>query len=140
MKSIKFILLICFFTLFSCKEQRLEAQKTVVGQKGVIEKIVAVDFRAKVEGQAVQLIDVRTPSEYNEGHIPLAKNVNFYDTNFLTQLAGLDKNKPVYLYCKSGGRSGKASKRLHNAGFMLVYDLKGGFSGWETEGFPIRQQ
>ncbi len=139
MKTYKFLVFLCIATLFSCKENNLAAQKPQVVQNGVIEKIAVADFKTKVEHETVQLIDVRTPREYNEGHIANAKNVNFYDANFLTQFEKFDKNKPIYLYCKSGGRSGKASTQLHDAGFTLVYDLKGGFAGWKTAGLPIKK-
>jgi len=139
MKTYKLLLLLCIATLISCKENNLGAQKKQVAQKGVIEIIALTDFKSKIEQETVQLIDVRTPGEYIEGRISYAKNINFYDSDFLNQLEKLDKNKPVYLYCKSGGRSGKASKRLLDAGFNLVYDLKGGFSGWERAGLPIKK-
>ncbi len=139
MKSIKLVVIVCFFTLFSCKEQKLKAQKTIDGQQQEIAKIEAVDFKAKIEGKSVQLIDVRTPGEYSKGHIASAKNINFYDSDFLKQLEELDKNKAVYLYCKSGGRSGKASLRLHGAGFKSIYDLKGGFVAWQKAELPIKK-
>ena len=134
MKTYKFLVFLCIATLFSCKENNLAAQKTKV-----VEKITTTDFKTKIEDKTVQLIDVRTPREYNEGHIANAKNVDFYDANFLTQFEKFDKNKPIYLYCKSGGRSGKASTQLHDAGFTLVYDLKDGFAGWKTAGLPIKK-
>jgi len=139
MKIFKFLALLCIVTLFSCKENKLEAQKSNVEQKGIVEKIAVADFKSKIDHKTVQLIDVRTPEEYGKGHITDAKNVNFYDSDFLSQLEKLDKAKPVYLYCKSGGRSGKASTQLHEAGFNLVYDLKGGFLGWEAAGLPIKK-
>ncbi len=139
MKAHKFLILLCVATLFSCKENKLSAQKTQTLQKGVIEKIAIDDFKSKIEFETVQLIDVRTPGEYEEGYIAYAKNVNFYDVDFLTQLEKLDKNEPVYLYCKSGGRSGKASRQLLDAGFSVVYDLKGGFSGWKSAGLPFKK-
>ncbi len=135
MKSIKVLLFLCFAVLFSCKENKVEAQKANHEQQ----KISVTDLKTKIEHETLQLIDVRTPNEYKEGHIAYAQNVNFYDSDFLTQLNKLDKNKPVYLYCKSGGRSAKASKQLHKAGFKVLYDVTGGFSAWETAGFSIKK-
>jgi phage shock protein E len=59
-----------------------------------------------------------------------AKNINFFDDDFLSQMSVLDTDKPVYLYCKSGGRSGKAAIQLKEAGFTKVYDLEGGITAW----------
>ena len=80
--------------------------------------------------KGAQLIDVRTPKEYNEGHIGAAKNIDFYGATFKTQMEKLDRNKPVLLYCHSGGRSGQALTMLKSMGFKEVYDLKGGWSSW----------
>lgn len=77
-----------------------------------------------------QLIDVRTPEEYQQGHIEGAKNINYYDDDFNTQLAQLNKDQPIFVYCKSGGRSGKSAKQLKDLTFSTIYDLKGGYTAW----------
>lgn len=81
----------------------------------------------------IQLVDVRTPKEYAEGHIKGADNINIYDDNFMEQMSKLDKSKPVYVYCRSGHRSGNSAKMLKKAGFSKVYDLKGGILAWKSE-------
>lgn len=79
----------------------------------------------------VQLVDVRTPREYKNGHIKNAINIDFYDkANFERSFDKLDKNKPVYLYCRSSARSQKAAQILVNMGFPKIYDLKGGYMRW----------
>lgn len=79
----------------------------------------------------IQLIDVRTPSEYEQGAIEGAVLINFWDENFLANITQqLDKDQPVYLYCKVGGRSSKAAKMLVDNGFKKVYSLEGGYTGW----------
>lgn len=78
-----------------------------------------------------QLIDVRTPEEYAAGHIEGALNLNFRDADFDNQLLALDKTKPVFVYCKSGGRSGQAAAKMQTLEFHQVFDLEGGFEGWE---------
>ena len=67
-------------------------------------------------------------------------NINFFNDDFITQATSkLDINKPVYLYCKVGGRSGKAAKKLKEAGFTKVYDLKGGFDKWKSNLQPVTE-
>ena len=80
----------------------------------------------------VQLIDVRTPGEYNRSHLKKAVNINMYSTNFLTEIGKLDKNREVYLYCQIGNRSRYAAKILSQQGFTKVYDLEGGISNWQN--------
>ncbi|MDT7831045.1 rhodanese-like domain-containing protein [Flavobacteriaceae bacterium S356] len=84
-----------------------------------------------LKGENVQLVDVRTPAEYDQGAIKGAILIDFWNENFLSTIRKkLDKNKPVYLYCKVGGRSSNAAKLLVNNGFKKVYSLDGGYSSW----------
>ncbi|HRP58191.1 thioredoxin domain-containing protein [Agriterribacter sp.] len=84
-----------------------------------------------------QIIDVRTPEEFQSGHIATAKNINIYDTDFKDRLKKLNKEEPVFVYCKVGGRSAKAAKILRELGFTNVYDLQGGMMAWESNKFPV---
>ena len=74
-------------------------------------KSVAVnEFKSALEKNPdAQLIDVRTPGEYAGGYIKNAKNIDWNGSNFDTQVAALDKNKPVLVYCLGGGRSKNAA-------------------------------
>ncbi|MDP2060927.1 MAG: rhodanese-like domain-containing protein [Flavobacteriaceae bacterium] len=90
-----------------------------------------------IDMNQVQLIDVRTPEEYEAGHLINSENLNFFDENFEAELDKLDKNAPVCVYCKSGGRSTKAAELLKKKGFKAIYNLDGGIMGWEKDGLPI---
>jgi thioredoxin 1 len=83
------------------------------------------------------LIDVRTAEEVAEGFIPGARFIDFYDADFTKKASELDKTKPVFVYCKGGGRSAQAADQLRQLGFMEVYDLKGGFMSWENAGKKV---
>lgn len=85
-----------------------------------------------------QLIDVRTPGEFSEGHLDGAINIDFRSTDFRDQINKLDKDRPVYLYCRSGGRSGQAAAIFSEAGFSLVVDMDGGIMAWEAAGLPVK--
>lgn len=80
-----------------------------------------------------QLVDVRTPGEFGGGHLPSAKNIDYRHAEFAQNLAQLDKQKPVFVYCLSGGRSGEAAKLMRAQGFANVYELEGGFLKWTTK-------
>src|SRR6185369_5647742 len=86
-----------------------------------------------------QLIDVRTPEEYNAGHIKGAINFDFTDTSFNRKFASLDKKKPVFVYCLTGNRSGPAIGRMNEAGFKDVYELDGGLMKWAAASKPIEK-
>lgn len=82
----------------------------------------------------IQLIDVRTPEEFQEGHLENARNMNYYDDDFKEQLSVLDKSQKVYVYCKKGGRSASAAELLSEMGFTEIYDLEGGIDNWNDKG------
>jgi rhodanese-related sulfurtransferase len=80
-----------------------------------------------------QLVDVRTPEEFEEGYIGNALNIDWNGDNFDEEINKLDKNRPVYVYCRSGKRSSDAATHMRKAGFKNVYELKGGMTAWERE-------
>jgi len=98
-----------------------------------IKSISTSDLKMLLEKEKIQLLDVRSPEEIEQGFIKTAKFANFFDTDFYTKAATLlDKSKPVYLYCRSGNRSSKSAKILQKKGFE-VYTVLGGFNKWEQE-------
>lgn len=85
----------------------------------------------------VQLVDVRTPEEYAEGHIAGAKNINVYDSDFIdTAFKSLDKSKPVAVYCRSGKRSAEAAHKLSEKGYNVT-NLNGGIIVWMKDKQPV---
>jgi thioredoxin len=84
-----------------------------------------------------QLVDVRTPDEYQKGHLVNAQNVDFRGLDFDKQIEKLDKGKPVFVYCLSGGRSAGAARKMVDAGFRQVFELQGGFLKWTSAGKPV---
>ena len=88
-------------------------------------------------GNDIQLVDVRTPEEYELGYIKNAININIKDKAFLESTVLLDKSKPVYVYCMKGVRSTTAAKALEKAGFTKIYNYKGGFGEWAEKGNTI---
>lgn len=72
------------------------------------------------------IIDVRTPEEFNAGHIDTSINVDFENPNFKSEIAKLDKDKTYFIYCRSGNRSGQALDIMKQEGINKIYDLQGG--------------
>ena len=86
----------------------------------------------------VTLLDVRTDEEIENGCLFNSTHIDYYDENFLYKINLLNKNKPIYIYCKVGGRSSKAAEKILNAGFKNVYNLQGGFLKWSNYKFPVQ--
>lgn len=96
-------------------------------------------FEQLVSETPGQLVDVRTPEEYAQGHLDGSANMDFYASDFEEQLSTLDPEKPVYVYCRSGGRSSKAATMLRNKGFKEVVNLQGGILAWESQQRPVEK-
>jgi rhodanese-related sulfurtransferase len=90
------------------------------------------EFSTKLkEDNSAVLLDIRTPNEYHQGHIPNAMLMNIYDPTFADDIKLLDKNKTYYLYCRSGNRSYHAGKLMVQFGFKKVYNLSSGILDWD---------
>lgn len=85
----------------------------------------------KLEGAV--LLDVRTPQEFNAGHLQGALNMDWLSGEFDTLVKPLKKNETIYVYCKMGGRSAKAQARLKELGFTKVVNLEGGYDAWSAK-------
>ncbi len=89
------------------------------------------EFKKEVIQKNVQLVDVRTANEFQQGHIENAILADIYQKNaFQEKLKSFDKEQAIFIYCRSGNRSKSAAKLLCQMGFKKVYDLKGGYLTW----------
>ena len=125
MKQLLFVL--SFFFLLGCKNDL----------KGEVKIVSPQEMQLILQLYDVQLIDVRTPKEYDESHIANSQNIDYFSPTFLEDIDRLDKNKIVLVYCRSGKRSAKCVEKLEEAGFKKIYDLDGGISKWKHEGFEV---
>ena len=123
MKKILFLLSITF--LFSCGNTNSQ----------IIEDINAEKFHQLIEKGDGIIIDVRTSQEFNSGHIIDATNIDFYSDDFTDKLKIVRKDIPIYVYCRSGGRSSSAANKMEKLGFTKVYNLLGGIGSWQSEGY-----
>lgn len=105
-----------------------QAQSNNLNPKAFAEKI-------KSEKNA-PILDVRSPEEFKGGHITNAINADWNGNDFAAQIKDLDKNKPVFVYCLSGGRSGAAAAKMRADGFKQVYELDGGMMKWRAAQLP----
>ena len=112
----------------------------VASQPVVNQRLAPADFATKLEALPnEQLIDVRTPTEYQTGHLPHSTLIDFKSDGFRKKMAQLDKHQPVMVYCAAGGRSTATVALLEELGFTEVYELEGGITGWQEAGQEIEQ-
>lgn len=119
----KKLFLILFTNLFlmSCKGQETEHFKL----------LNSAQYEQVISENEVTIIDVRTPGEYQSGHIKNAQNINVQLGDFKAKMENFDREKPIYIYCRSGSRSANAGRILEEMGFKEIYDLKGGILSWK---------
>ncbi len=95
----------------------------------------AVDL---INNKKALIIDVRTPEEFAESHLPEANNfpVDTLSQNIET-IKKLQRDKPLLVYCRSGKRSARAAEKLKNLGVNSLYNLKGGIKAWSDANNPL---
>ena len=136
------ILSTAFLSCSAQKEKDSQAADTPINQMKVSPpKLTDVgEFEKLLAQSGIQIVDVRTPEEHAEGYIAGAQLMDISDeAGFKNSVQGLDKSKPVLVYCAAGGRSARASEYLSEQGFTAVYDLKGGMSAWKGAGKTIQK-
>lgn len=122
MRRVFYCVFILMLTL-GCQQQTVE--------------IIDADKLKELKAEGVVVVDIRTPQEYNQGHIPGVKHIDYRGANFIEEMQKLDVNAPVVIHCASGGRSGNATKQLQEVGFTKIYDYSGGFNDWRKRGEKI---
>lgn len=106
-------------------------------QQNIVINLSATEFAEKIKQlPAAAIIDVRTPDEFSKGHLVNANNYDWNNDGFEKKIALLDKSKPVFVYCLSGGRSSSAASKMRENGFKTVYELSGGILKWRGANLP----
>ena len=128
--SLAVLLLAALLTLVGCAAGDEEA-----GDTPSVQEISQQDLLSNPP-QGALILDVRTPGEFGEGHVPNA--VNIPHNELASRLAELDSasDRPIVLYCKSGRRAGMATTVLQGAGYTDLHHLTGDMSGWTAAGLP----
>jgi rhodanese-related sulfurtransferase len=86
------------------------------------------------------ILDVRTPEEFQAGHIPGAVNLDVNASDFQTKAALLDRIKIYLVQCASGVHNARACDKLNQLDFPNRYNLPGGFRAWAKAGKPVEKQ
>jgi rhodanese-related sulfurtransferase len=118
---------LCSFAFLNCKEQT----------DPNIKNISVEELQSLLKTEDIQLVDVRTPEEYQLGFIGNAQNIDYFSPTFEEEISKFDKQKPIILYCKSGNRSSKSAAKLSKAGFVKIYTLDGGILKWQKAGLDV---
>jgi rhodanese-related sulfurtransferase len=127
MRTILYLVAICLITS-ACNSQTAESE--------AYDRVSNTEWHAALSEADVnpQIIDVRTPGEFDQGNIEGSINIDFLEDGFIEKMnAVLNKEEIIYIYCKSGGRSGKAAKQLEAEGYLHIIELEDGYSGYDKK-------
>ncbi|MDO8392702.1 MAG: rhodanese-like domain-containing protein [Actinomycetota bacterium] len=135
--------LLLLFTAVACSDDSSsDAPDTVAATTGAAGVVLLTPAEGTdligLKGEALTIIDVRTPAEFAEGHLEGAVNADVQGGQFSAFLAGLDKGAAYVVYCRSGNRSAVAAQAMIDAGFTEVYDL-GGIVDLQAAGYSVVQ-
>ncbi|MGM0508963.1 MAG: rhodanese-like domain-containing protein [Fusobacteriota bacterium] len=130
----KILILIILINFFGCNSQKSGATKVQKVHETV--PVAEIDD-IKKENTDVVILDVRTPGEYQSGHLEDAINIDYYANDFSKKLDELNKNKTYIIYCRSGNRTGKTLDMMEEMGFKKVYDIKGGIISIQRANYPL---
>lgn len=86
------------------------------------------------------LIDVRTPQEFEEGHVPGARNIPLDELDAAQRVRSgeLPADQPIYILCRSGKRATAAQEIFQKAGYHHVHVVEGGTLAWSAEDFSLQ--
>lgn len=134
MKGATRLLLVTLFAAFytACSINKLTIQ-------GVYKELSAPEYELLVKQGNLNIIDVRTVSEFEKSHITSAINVSFLGGNFSRKISelDLDTSKTTLIYCETQHRSLFVANKLHQLGFNTIIDLDRGMRIWRKEGHPF---
>ncbi len=102
-----------------------------------VENVDPLAFQKLIDSGEGIVLDVRTPDEVAQGQIGEASVIDFYADDFQRKLGLMNRATPIFVYCRSGGRSGRTAEMMEQMGFEKVYNLSGGIKAWEGKGLPL---
>ncbi len=130
--------MIFFIALLACSTADVKSTSTESASYRIIEIDVDTLYAKKQQNESLVIVDVRTPAEYRDGHIPGAKPIPLAElSSSLSQLEAY-KEQEIYLVCAVGGRSRQATTLLREKGFSKAINVQGGTRGWKAKGYPLQ--
>ena len=126
------IFIICLGLFLDSLSAQESTRVKAVSAKG------AADLIEKHKGDNdFAILDIRTPGEFQSGHLAKSLLIDFYSKNFADQLSRLDKEKTYLIYCRSGNRSTRSLEIFKKLKFQNVYHVSSGIRAWKSEGFSV---
>ena len=144
MKTFAIVLSVAFLALglFGCGDTSAGTEEEPAAAEVVAPEVPSKTVEAAYEfiqggtDGSVCVIDVRTPEEYDLGHIEGALNIDYYADSFRDEVAKLDKDVAYLVYCRCGTRGAFSTEIMQELGFSEVYNMEEGFLEWQFQQLP----
>ncbi len=133
------IALVAIQTNFLGRAKSHNPQQPQTSRQSTLENVSAQQFYQLVQKNQCIVLDVRTAQEYQQGHIPGAKNIDFYSDSFRQVLSRLPRDTAYCVYCRSGRRSTITAQQMARMGFHQIYNLQGGILQWQRHRYPLQK-
>ncbi len=125
--------LVTICTAFTCNAQ---TEKVTIIKKLSPKEGYDLIWKNKTNPDFV-ILDIRTPEEFESGHIEGAVNINYHSDTFVEDLNKLDKNKTYFVYCRTGRRSSDAIGIMTKQGFRELFRIDGDIVKWKAQDLPV---
>lgn len=139
MKSL-FIIVYAFVFFSGCSIETNTSRKnqaTINKIENISSKQAYEMINANKDNPNFNILDIRTPQEFQDGHIADSINIDYYSADFEYKIDNLDKNKIYLIYCRSGSRSNRAINLMKQKGFSEVYNITNGIIDWQQNKLPL---
>ena len=110
-----------------------------VGAAPVVQHVDGKAAQSVATNKNVVVLDVRTPAEFQQGHIAGATNINLHSPDFEKKVGQLDTNKTYLVHCAAGVRSAQSIPVLQRNRLRNLIHLDGGLRAWEKAGGPVEK-
>ena len=134
-KTIKGIIVSLFYLFLIITFTHCTSQKPIV--KTLNSGETSEMIKKNTNNPKFIILDVRTTSEYAEGHIALATNIDVNAPDFAQKISKLNKSRMYLVYCRSGHRSANAVEIMKGQSFKTIYNLDGGITKWISDNNPV---
>ena len=112
-------------------------------QDGIITALSAKEAASLIENHRGNpdfvILDIRTPAEYQSGHLKDAILIDYYSKSFMENIGRLDRDKTYLVYCRSGNRSARSMDLFKKLQFQKIYHLSSGINSWYAAGLPVEK-
>lgn len=133
------VLLLALICVPASRTKGADSKPAPPATQPTVKKITLEEFEKMRKDKSAVVLDVRTPREFEAGHVPGAVNIPWQSPDFDKQVEKLDKSKTYLVHCYSGSRSAAATKEMSKLNFDHLFDFSGGTRAYQRAKMPVEK-